>query len=122
MFNLFVLYSCVSMHSYINTSFFYLSDLSLLPSMRLDACIHYGLKIKGKKKKKKILRKKTTQKKNEKHTKTAFIITFVNSVFVSFSIIIKILLLIHFYKSSMSFLSMFYLPSSRRIHDTTASL
>ena len=49
------------MHSYINTSFFYLSDLSLLPSMRLDACIHYGLKIKGKKKQKK---KKTEKKDN----------------------------------------------------------
>ena len=50
------------MHSYINTSFFYLSDLSLLPSMRLDACIHYGLKIKGKK-------KKNTEKKDNSEKK-----------------------------------------------------
>ena len=69
------------MHSYINTSFFYLSDLFLLPSMRLDACIHYGLK-----KKRKNTEKKTTQKKNEKNTKTAFIIMFVNSVFDSLSL------------------------------------
>ena len=50
------------MHSYINTSFFYLSDLSLLPSMRLDECTHYGLKIKGKK-------KKNTEKKDNSEKK-----------------------------------------------------
>ena len=43
----------------------------------------------AKKREKKILRKKTTQKKNEKNTKTAFIIMLVNSVFDSYSIIIN---------------------------------
>ena len=73
------------MHSYINTSFFYLSDLFLLPSMRLDACIHYGLK----KREKNTEKKQQLRKKNEKNTKTAFIIMLVNSVFDSFSIFIN---------------------------------
>ena len=59
------------MHSYINTSFFYLSDLSLLPSMRLDACIHYGLKIKGKKKKKKKTEKKDNSEKKMRRTQNS---------------------------------------------------